>query len=184
MPAAQRCLDLLDRRRPAAEELDDLDRRPMRRSFSQADSRFANVIRRPDERIGLVDWEDAGLGDPARDVRGLLTHPDQEDLLGPEEWRAFLEPYLGAVVPLDPLLPRRIELYMAIDPVFWLSVLVFQEGLRRAEQGGLAGWTINGLPANERLRRYLARGLAWPGEEFERELAALADLTFFPDDPD
>ena len=102
--AARRCLDLLERRRPEAEELDGLDRQPMRRSFSQADSRFANVIRRPDGRIGLVDWEDAGLGDPARDVVGMISHPEQEDLLGPEAWQAFLDPYLAAMTPRDPLL--------------------------------------------------------------------------------
>jgi Ser/Thr protein kinase RdoA (MazF antagonist) len=178
--AALLCLDVLDRRWPEARELDACTDQAMRRSFGPADTRFANVIRRPDGRIGLVDWEDCGLGDPARDVVGLLSHPDQEDLLSPREWQAFLEPYLAAMTPKDPLLPRRIELYGAIDPVFWLSLLTFQEGLRRAESGELGGWMINGLPANVRLRRYLARALAWPVHDFSSHLAELSDLRFFP----
>jgi len=39
---------------------------------------------------------------------------------------------------------------------------------------------INGLPAKERLRRYLARGLAWPAREFSAQYDSLADLEFFP----
>jgi aminoglycoside phosphotransferase (APT) family kinase protein len=181
-PAALRSLGVLDRRWPEVRELDWCSGQGIRRSFNSADERFANVIRRPDGRIGLVDWEDGGLGDPARDVTGLLLHPDQEDLVSAEEWRAFLEPYLAAMVPRDRLLPRRIELYEAISPMFWLSVL-FQEGLRRAEAGTLAGWTVNGLPPNVRLRRYLARALAWPDGDFEAELVGLGDMVFFPTEP-
>ena len=40
--------------------------------------------------------------------------------------------------------------------------------------------TINGLEANLRLRRYLARALAWPDRDLARELAGLGDLRFFP----
>lgn len=177
--AALRCLDLLERRRPEVAELDACAEQGIRASFGPSDTRFANVIRRPDGRIGLVDWEDGGLGDPARDVRGLLSHPDQEDMLTLAQWQAFLGPYLTAMTPRDPSLARRIALYMAIDPLFWLSVL-FVEGLRRVEAGRLAGWAVNGLPANQRLRRYLARGLAWPEPEFSDRLDELAGLEFFP----
>jgi aminoglycoside phosphotransferase (APT) family kinase protein len=177
--AAARCLDTLARRWPEVAELDDLYERPLRRCFSQADSRFANVIQRPDGRIGLVDWEDGGLHDPAREVMGLLSHPNQEDLLSDDEWQELVGPYLASMTPRDPLLPHRIAIYRAIYPMFWLSVL-FQEGVRRAEEGRLTGWTINGLPANVRLRRYLARALAWPEADFRSQLADLADLRFFP----
>ena len=51
--------------------------------------------------------------------------------------------------------------------------------MRRARQGTLSGWTINGLPANERQRRYLARAIVWPDFAFEGQLAALADDVFF-----
>jgi hypothetical protein len=128
-----------------------------------------------------VDWEDGGLGDPAREIVGTIGHPEQEDLLTPAEWQAFLEPYLTVMTARDPLLSRRIELYAAIYPLFWLSVM-FQEGVRRAEAGRLAGWEVNGLPANVRLRRYLAYALAWPEGDFVRELDLLADLEFFPTD--
>jgi len=42
-------------------------------------------------------------------------------------------------------------------------------------------WAGDGMSFHQRLRRYLARGLAWPGHDFEDQLAALVDLTFFPD---
>ena len=85
----------------------------------------------------------------------------------------------GQSYSIQVLLPRRIELYEAISPMFWLSVLL-QEGVRRAEGGLLADWTINDLPPNIRLRRYLARALAWPDEDFADHLGNLAGLTFFP----
>jgi hypothetical protein len=177
--AARRCFDVLNRRWADVRELDACLARGLRRSFGPADTRFANVIRRPDGRIGLVDWEDGGLTDPARDVRGLLSHPEQEDLLTREEWQPFLEPYLAALVPLDVLLPRRIELYMAIDPIFWLSVL-FHEGMRRAERGDLDTWRVNGMSPSLRLRRYLARVLAWPDPDYTGHLAHLDGFQFFP----
>jgi hypothetical protein len=177
--AARRCLDVLHRRRTEVRELDACLARGLRRSFGPADTRFANVIRRTDGRIGLVDWEDGGLSDPARDVRGLLSHPEQEDLLTRDEWQPFLEPYLAALVPLDVLLPRRIDLYMAIDPIFWLSVL-FHEGIRRTEAGTLTAWRVNGMSPNLRMRRYLARALAWPDQDHTGQLANLDGLEFFP----
>ena len=179
-PAALRCLDMLGRCWPEVRALDACSEQGIRRCFGPADTRFANVIRRLDGRLGLVDWEDGGLGDPARDITGTLSHPEQEDLLTTDEWQAFLEPFLAVQAPLDPLLPRRIELYDAITPLFWLSVLL-QEGLHRAEQGTLAGWTINRLTANVRLRRYLARAMAWPDPDFSSQLDALGDLAFFPE---
>jgi len=66
-----------------------------------------------------------------------------------------------------------------VFPIFWLSVIMNQ-GRHLAGSGELAGWLINGLPPNERLRRYLARAQAWPSLDFTRELEALHDLEFFP----
>jgi aminoglycoside phosphotransferase (APT) family kinase protein len=178
--AALRCLEVLDRRWPEVEELDALGQQAMRRCFCLTDTRFANVIQRPDGRLGLVDWEDSGLRDPAGEINDLMNHPNQEDLLSPEDWQAFLKPYLTIQAPRDPGLFRRAELYAANYPMFWLSVLC-QEGLRRAEQGRLPGWTINGLPPNGRLRRYMARALAWPDPDFSQKLEEVDGLTFFPD---
>lgn len=176
VPLADRCLDVLERHSAVA---DAVGRLPPRLCFCRSDARFANVICRPDGRLGLVDWEDSGLRDPAREVLDLLTHPNQEDLLSPGEWQPFLEAYLAVQAPLDPTLPRRIELYAALYPLFWLA-LFFKLGISRAQAGTLNGWTINGLPANQRLRRYLARALAWPEQDFSRQLDGLAGLDLFP----
>ena len=174
------CLDVLERRVPVVEELDTLlEHRPVCRYFCRSDARFANVIERPDGRLGLVDWEDSGLRDPAREVTDLTFAANQEDLLSPEEWQAFLTPYLAHLEPRDPLLRRRIHLYAAISPLYWLAPL-FGIGLERARAGTLATWTVNGLPADVRLRRYLARALAWPDPDFSRQLAELGDLRLFP----
>ncbi len=177
--AAARCLDILARHWPVAEEMDGLLRQPYPRYFCRSDARFANVIQRPDGRLGLVDWEDCGLRDPARELSDLMYTPNQEDLMEPAEWRAFLDPYLAALEPRDADLGQRLHLYAAIYPLFWLSTL-FRIGLERAQNGSLAGWNVNGMPANVRLRRYLARGLAWPASDFSAELAALSDIPFFP----
>jgi aminoglycoside phosphotransferase (APT) family kinase protein len=145
--------------------------------FCRSDSRFANVIARPDGRLGLVDWEDSGLRDPAREVADLLLHPNQEDLLTPRAWEAFLAPYLASRRP-DPGFHDRLRGCLAIFPVFWLGVLL-REGLRRVAAGTLDGWLVNGLPPNERLRRYLARCRAWPELDPSRALVELADVACF-----
>ncbi len=63
--AADLCAVILERCGVAARDL--MDHTPPLR-FCRADTRFANVIQRPDGRLGLVDWEDSGLRDPARDA--------------------------------------------------------------------------------------------------------------------
>jgi aminoglycoside phosphotransferase (APT) family kinase protein len=173
------CLGLLERRRGVGQELDAQE--PVL-CFCRADNRFANVIARPDGRLGMVDWEDSGLGDPAKDLADLATHANQEDLLSPDDLRAFLGPYLAERGRLDPGLERRMQLYLALFPLFWLAGLL-EGGVRRAAAGGLSGWRVNGLPANERLRRYLARAASWPATDFSADLAALESLRFFPDRP-
>ena len=180
-PAGRRavdlCLDLMDRRREVTAKL---ERSNPVLCFCRSDPRFANVIRRPDGRLGLVDWEDSGLRDPAREIADLITAANQEDLLAWDEWQAFLRPYLDGRRAVDPHLARRAEFYLAIFPIFWLIILA-DHGLQRARGGQLAGWTINDMSPNHRLRRYLARALAWPEPRFADQLEALAEVTFFPD---
>ena len=147
--------------------------------FGRADARFANVIARPDGQLGLVDWEDCGLRDPARDLGDLLTHPNQEDLLEMVEWQAFLSPYLAERERLDPTIGRRLDLYLAAFPIFWLAVLV-NAGVDRAISGTIDDWQINDLSKNLQLRRYLARALAWPNPNFSSTLEDLSDVFFFP----
>jgi thiamine kinase-like enzyme len=181
-PAGQRavelCVKVADLRHEALRVLEDI---PPVLSFCRSDPRFANIIGRSGGRLGMVDWEDCGLRDPARDVADLVTAANQEDLLTATDWEAFLQPYLAASRDSDPTLNERVHWYLALFPIFWLSLLI-HHGVDRARQGRLRGWTINGLPANQRLRRYLARATAWPDHEFACELAALTDLEFFPED--
>jgi hypothetical protein len=179
--AVDLCFSLMERCRAVAGELDDCDP-PL--CFCKSDPRFANVIRRPNGRLGLIDWEDSGLRDPARDLADVMTHPYQEELLAFEEWRALLDPYLIVRGEIDPQLAHRVHLYLAIFPVFWLSNLV-RAGLSSASQqaaeiGQLSEKRSHGMPLNDRLRRYLARGLAWPETDFAKVLEALADVLFFP----
>ncbi len=175
--AAEMCLAVLDRR---ADVMQALDNAVPVVCFCRADPRFANVIQRPDGRLGLIDWEDSGLRDPARDVADLLSHPNQEDLLGLDDWQPFLQPYLAGRGSQDAGLLHRTHLYLALFPIFWLSVITTQ-GRSAARAGRWHEWQVNGLPANLRLRRYLARALAWPNPVFARELESLEDLVFFPD---
>ncbi len=110
--------------------------------FCRSDPRFANVIARPHRRVGLVDWEDSGLHDPACEFA---------DLLGPEGWQPFPDRYLASCRD-DPRFGERLRGYLALFPVFWLGVLL-AEGLRRAESHTLDGWLVNNLDPNLRGRR-------------------------------
>jgi thiamine kinase-like enzyme len=113
--------------------------------FCRSDARFANVIDRPSGRLGLIDWEDAGLRDPARDLGTLLTHPNQEDLMDELAWQPFLGPYLAGSEPLDPTIRERMDLYLGIFPLFWLAILL-NAGVSKAKAGALDGWAINDSP--------------------------------------
>ena len=174
------CLALFRRFRHLIAEVERLDA-PL--CFSRADPRFANVIQRSADQLAMVDWEDSGLRDPALDVADLLTHPNQEDLLPPAAWQAFLAPYRAAQLPRDPTFDQRLQRYTALFVLFRL-VRLLQAGVERAETGALAGWRINMLTPNERLRRLLARGLAWPNDLDENRLAAVKPVTFFPEQPE
>jgi thiamine kinase-like enzyme len=128
--------------------------------------------------LGLIDWEDSGLRDPARDLADLITHPNQEDLLHRNDWQAFLTPYLARRGQLDATIQARLHLYLAIFPIFWLAILL-EHGIQKARKGTVSGWHTNRLPTNERLRRYLARAQAWPDMDFHQQLAALESIEFF-----
>lgn len=174
--AAQICLDLLEARQSVTRGLAGAE--PVL-CFCRSDQRFANVIRRRDGRLGMIDWEDSGLRDPARDLADVMMHPNQEDLLTTDEWQAFLRPYLAGRGVSDPSLVERVHLYLALFPIYWLAVLI-RRGMQLTQQGQPTGWTVNGLAATQRLRRYLARALAWPNRHFHRQLEDVADVEFFP----
>jgi hypothetical protein len=114
------------------------------------------------------------------DLADLIVHANQEDLLSAGEWQAFLTPYLAARRPADPGLERRLQLYQVLLSFTWLSILL-SRGVTLAQNGRLNGWLVNEMPANQRLRRYLARVLAWPAADFLEELRSLGGLAFFPE---
>ncbi len=176
MPAARLCQRALAKHDDTIQAL--ADARP-RLIFGRSDSRFANIIARPGGRLGLVDWEDSGLTDPALDVADLIVHANQEDLLSAGEWESFLVPYLATRRLVDPELERRIELHQAMLSLMWLSILLAL-GLDKAGDGRFDSWLVNEMPANQRLRRYLARALAWPSADFNSHLQVLGELNFFP----
>jgi hypothetical protein len=98
----------------------------------------------------------------------------------PSEWDAFVGPYFADPRDDDPGLFDRFHLYLGLCPPVWLSILI-RRGIQLARSGQLAGWQVNGLSANDRLRRYLARALAWPEPDFNHQIADLASVALFPD---
>jgi hypothetical protein len=172
--AARLCLEALDRSLAAAVRLIP---RQTPLCFCRSDARFANVIARTDGRLGLVDWEDSGLRDPAREVADLLMHPNQEDLLDWDAWQAFLSIY-GDSRRDDSSFEGRLQGSLAVFPVFWLGILL-EDGMQRIAGGLLDTWRVNEMEPNIRLRRYLARAQAWPAPDPAVALAKLGDLAFF-----
>ena len=173
--AARLCLKALDRSLAAASGLMRIDTPPL--CFCRSDARFANVIARSHGRLGLVDWEDSGLRDPAREVADLLLHPNQEDLLDWQAWQPFLSVYRHSRRD-DPGFERRLQACLAIFPVFWLGILL-ADGMRRIANGTLESWMINEMEPNARLRRYLARAQAWPDLDPTTALSNLGAVAFF-----
>lgn len=148
--------------------------------FSRSDPRFANIIARPNGKIGFVDWEDSGLRSPARTIADLLTHPNQEDLLTDSEWEIFIQTYCDGY-PTDDNVRDLIHWDILLRSLTWFGGLL-HFGVRRANEGKLEGWKINGMPANQRLRRYLARIKSWGKGSSQAELDNLQGVCFFPED--
>ena len=147
--------------------------------FCQTDGRFANIIERPGGRIGFVDWEDGGLRDPGRQIADLLMHPNQEDLLTLSDWAPFTEPYYSALLQRDPDIAERVHAYIPWFCIFWLALIIYRS-LKSVRKGEERQHSVNELSPDHRLRRYLARALAWPDDDFSQQLANLADAQFFP----
>src|SRR5207249_6852560 len=133
--AARLCLEALERSLAAARRLIP---RQTPLCFCRSDARFANVIARTDGRLGLVDWEDSGLRDPAREVADLLMHPNQEDLLDWNAWQPFVSVYIESRRD-DPDFEQRLQACLAIFPVFWLGILL-SIGMRRFAEDTVGNW--------------------------------------------
>jgi len=80
-------------------------------------------VQRTNGDLAFVDWEDAGLRDPARQVGDMLMHANQEDLLGPTEWGEFLNPFYAALKDSDPDLQDRVQLTLPLFCIFWLNII-------------------------------------------------------------
>jgi hypothetical protein len=92
-------------------------------------------------------------------------------------WQPFLSTY-GESRRDDADFELRLEGYLAIFPVFWLGILL-ADGMRHSADGTLESWLINEMEPNARLRRYLARALAWPDRDPTTALSNLGDVVFF-----
>ncbi|MBI5080674.1 MAG: aminoglycoside phosphotransferase family protein [Chloroflexi bacterium] len=179
-PSGRRAAEILltecERRHPIFAEL-SADQPPL--CFCRADPRFANVIQQPNGEIGLVDWEDSGLRDPAIDLADLITHPNQEDLLAPDEWNAFFQLYLAVRSKFDTELSRRIHLYQAIFQLLYGTRILIQAVEQMHKHQPIQS-LINEMPIQTRLRRYWARMMAYPATDFSSQLEKLANTLFFP----
>jgi hypothetical protein len=162
------------------ESIQELSEARPQLAFGRSDSRFANIIARTGGRVGIVDWEDSGLIDPALDQADLMVHANQEDLLSAGEWEAFLRPYLAVRGSADPGLKRRLQIYQVLLSFLWLSILL-PCGVVFSQNGLLNEWLINEIPANRRLRRYLARVLTRSGGDIAGRLEGLGGMSFFPE---
>jgi hypothetical protein len=130
----------------------------------------------------MVDWEDSGLRDPALEIADVVLHVNQEDLLSWAAWQPLIKPYAEARAPYDPTLLRRVHFYLGVFPLFWVGLLL-RAGMAHARDGTLAAWSLHTMAPNVRLRRYVARALAWPKMDFAEQLGDVAALTFFPSAP-
>lgn len=177
-PAGQQvvvlCRPLID---VAGEVMVQLEHTMPPRAFCRSDPRFANVIVRPDGRLSFVDWEDAGLRDPALEMGDLILHTEQEDLLSQATLAAFLATYCQLMGMDQARFVERVVQYGRVLPLFYIVILM-RYGIGLSERGKLANWQVNDMPANQRLQRYLARALA--GSLWEFDASAYTDVSFFP----
>ena len=177
-PCATHCLKLLPKLFDAVEKLSLLN---PTLCFCQSDTRFANILQRPSGELALIDWEDGGLGDPAFDLANFLIAPNEEDVLGMQEWEGLLRPYLKNRHKADPTFELRMQHYLTILTIFWLA-LFLKGGMHKHQTNTLHNWHIHDLPANHRLQRYLARAICQLNISFQSRLAEVHNLQFFPEE--
>ena len=126
--------EAVDRLRDLRRGLDMMDLRPglwadCPPCLCHGDFRPANVIGTGADRIGLVDWEHAGIMDPLFEVAGFFWHPES----------AVLEAGLREEAIADycersthPRAGERMSVYQTILPVQWcVRILSLIEGYDR-----------------------------------------------------
>ncbi len=98
-------------------------------SLCHGDCRPANLVRMGCGRIGLVDWEHAGIMDPFYEVAGFFWHPESAGLETSVRDGA-LESYCER--SNDPHAFEKMAVYQAILPVQWaVRILSVIEGYDR-----------------------------------------------------
>lgn len=107
-----RCLRLADLR-------PGLWRRRVR--LCQVDCRLANVMKDADGNVRVVDWEHAGIMDPAYEVASFFRHPDAALITDDQRERAIRR-YAEAMD--DPFCGEKINVYLTLLPVQWLARLL------------------------------------------------------------
>ncbi|MBX7213820.1 MAG: aminoglycoside phosphotransferase family protein [Thermoflexales bacterium] len=178
-PEARPAADLLARAAAKAQGvISTLRTAPHRALYTRTDPRFANIIRRPDGRLGMVDWEDCGISDPAEGIADLRTGPNQEDLLTADAWAAFRDPVMSALSAQDAGLAERVKGYELATSLLWLD-WICEHILAQAKAGPVRDWMMNTLPGEVRARRYLARALAWPDGDLDAALAEVREMRFY-----
>ncbi len=158
--------EALDRLRDLRRGLDMMDLRPglwadCPPCLCHGDFRPGNVIRTGADRIGLVDWEHAGIMDPLFEVAGFFWHPQS----------AVLETGLRKEAIADycersthPHASEMMAVYQAILPVQWcVRILSLIEGYdREAVQPWSEHRPLASLWGD--LDRYIGLAAGRPGE--------------------
>ncbi|HKW78509.1 MAG TPA: phosphotransferase [Candidatus Limnocylindria bacterium] len=115
--------------------------RPNPRTLIHADLWFGNTVWRDGRLVGVIDWDSARIGDPARDV--ACARADLRLRPGDEQARVFLEHYEARRGPLSDI--AFWDLLADLGPLRWLAhflqgyielgaPLSMDEGRRRAER--------------------------------------------------
>lgn len=105
---------------------------------------MAHLLARADGALaGVIDWADALLADPARDLAGLLSGFGRLQGFRPPFLRRVLASYATAGrhatrVARDPGLGRRIRFYLAVEPLYQVRygwMLGGADGVAQVETG-------------------------------------------------
>lgn len=84
----------------------------------QVDSRLGNMVKDENGSVWLVDWEHAGLMDPAYEVAGFFSHPEAAIITPAQRDRCIRAYCQGSD---DTCCYDKIMVYLTILPVQWMA---------------------------------------------------------------
>lgn len=134
--------------------------REPRLRLCQGDHRLANVIKDETGKLWLVDWEHAGIMDPAYEVAGFLWHPETSALT-PSHRSQFIRAYCERSD--NPFCYEQVSIYLSLLPLQWVSrllILIVSGGAQPVQP-----W-VTPLPVERLwldLHRYLHAAATEPG---------------------